>query len=75
MTSRADQLRAFGCLTCASCGYDLGDAGDPYRDPHCACCQERSDYSEYLAEQAIDVVDIRELLPACPTLAALEARP
>lgn len=31
-----------GRLTCCTCGADLGDAEDPYRDPTCMVCEERS---------------------------------
>lgn len=30
-----------GRLICCSCGNDLGDADDPYRDPDCEVCLRR----------------------------------
>lgn len=30
-----------GRLTCCTCGADLGDAEDPYRDPDCRACLRR----------------------------------
>ena len=30
-----------GRLVCVACGTDLGDAGDPYRDPDCHECLRR----------------------------------
>jgi hypothetical protein len=29
-------------LTCCSCGADLGDASDPYRDPDCERCAQQA---------------------------------
>ncbi|MDF1536089.1 MAG: hypothetical protein P1S46_06235 [bacterium] len=30
-----------GRLVCCTCGADLGDASDPYRDPDCGDCLDR----------------------------------
>lgn len=35
-----------GRLTCCTCGSDLGDAEDPYRDPACALCLEAENEAE-----------------------------
>lgn len=32
-----------GRLTCCTCGADLGDAEDPYRDPDCSACLNRQE--------------------------------
>lgn len=33
-------------LICCSCGNDLGDADDPYRDPDCEVCLKRQAMDE-----------------------------
>ena len=47
-----------GRLTCCSCGADLGDADDPYRDPDCLDCLNRENDAELdydpLREQRCD---------------------
>jgi phage FluMu protein Com len=39
-------LRNDGRLRCCVCGYDLGDAEDPYRDPSCPRCLDAQDAQE-----------------------------
>lgn len=39
-------------LTCLTCGADLGDAEDPYRDPDCLACLYRSIQEDLDAEVA-----------------------
>lgn len=43
-----------GRLTCCTCGADLGDAEDPYRDPSCGACYERDMREECEAEEPED---------------------
>ena len=40
-----------GRLVCCSCGADLGDAGDPYRDPSCLNCAQLEAEQELAAEE------------------------
>jgi hypothetical protein len=48
-----------GRLTCFTCGNDLGDANDPYRDPNCEICEQRwldsdSDYDALNDDDHLD---------------------
>jgi hypothetical protein len=43
-----------GRLTCCTCGADLGDAEDPYRDPSCIACINREAAEETAADEARD---------------------
>lgn len=41
-----------GRLVCCTCGADLGDAEDPYRDPDCGECFKRQMQQELEDERA-----------------------
>ena len=44
-----------GRLKCCSCGSDLGDADDPYRDPACGVCLDRENEADAEADGLAEV--------------------
>lgn len=48
-----------GRLTCCTCGADLGDAEDPYRDPSCVECIERDMRDECEDEPSSEAGEVR----------------
>ncbi len=55
-----------GRLTCCSCGADLGDASDPYRDPDCGDCLNRDAQAEHEADMQRDAEQANIVCPNWP---------